>query len=101
MRWKVAEAKQRFSEVLRAVGDEPQLIFNRDRLVAAVIDPESWQAFLIDPESWQAFQTWRERERQVSLADVFHKFRRIAAEENYEMEVPERQDRGNVFSDVL
>lgn len=91
MRWKVAEAKQRFSEVLRAVGDEPQLIFNRDRLVAAVIDPESWQAF----------QTWRERERQVSLADVFHKFRRIAAEENYEMEVPERQDRGNVFSDIL
>ncbi len=91
MRWKVAEAKQRFSEVLRAVGDAPQLIFNRDRLVAAVIDPESWQAF----------QTWREHERQVSLADVFHKFRRIAAEENYEMEVPERQDRGNVFSDVL
>ena len=91
MRWKVAEAKQRFSEVLRAVGNEPQLIFNRDRLVAAVIDPESWQVF----------QTWRERERQVSLAGVFHKFRRIAAEENYEMEVPERQDRGNVFSDVL
>ena len=55
---------------------------------------------MIDPESWQAFQTWRERERQVSMADVFHKFRRIAAEENYEIEVPERQDRGNVFPDV-
>jgi len=74
MRWNVSNAKQRFSEVVRLVRDEPQLIFNRDRLVAAVVDPEAWQAF----------QTWQARQRQVSLAEAFDELRGIAAEENYE-----------------
>ncbi len=90
MRWKVAEAKQRFSEVVRSASKEPQLIFNRDRLVAAVVDPDSWQAF----------QSWRQRQQQRSLADVFTEFRLIAAEENYQLELPERRDRPNAFSHV-
>lgn len=91
MRWNVASAKQRFSEVVHSARDEPQLIFNRDRLVAAVVDAESWQAF----------QTWQERQRQVSLAEAFDELRRIAVEENYELEVPERLDRTNCFPNVL
>jgi len=91
MRWNVADAKQRFSEVVRSVKDEPQLIFNRDRLVAAVVDAESWQAF----------QAWQTRQRQVSLAEAFDELRHMAAEESYELEVPERLDRANDFSKVL
>lgn len=91
MRWNVANAKQRFSEVVRSVKDEPQLIFNRDRLVAAVVDAESWQAF----------QVWQERQRQVSLAEAFDELRRMAAQENYELEVAERLDRANDFPNVL
>jgi prevent-host-death family protein len=37
MDWKVAEAKQRFSELLREAVTEPQLIHNRSRLVAVVV----------------------------------------------------------------
>lgn len=91
MRWNVATAKQRFSEVVRSVKDEPQLIFNRDRLVAAVVDAESWQAF----------QSWQERQQRVSLAEAFDELRRMAAEESYELEVPERLDRANYFTKVL
>jgi predicted nucleic acid-binding protein len=35
--WNVSEAKQQFSEVLRCSESEPQLIYRRDRLIAAVI----------------------------------------------------------------
>jgi antitoxin (DNA-binding transcriptional repressor) of toxin-antitoxin stability system len=35
--WKVGEAKQQFSEVLRRSEAEPQLIYRRHRLVAAVV----------------------------------------------------------------
>jgi antitoxin (DNA-binding transcriptional repressor) of toxin-antitoxin stability system len=35
--WNVGAAKQQFSEVLRRSQHEPQLIYRRDRLVAAVI----------------------------------------------------------------
>ena len=38
MSWSIAQAKQRFSELLRQAAEAPQLIFNRERMVAAVID---------------------------------------------------------------
>jgi prevent-host-death family protein len=37
MNWKIAEAKQRFSELIHAVTKEPQLIYNRNELVAVVV----------------------------------------------------------------
>ena len=49
MRWKVSEAKQNFSEVVKSAAVEPQLIFNRERLVAAVVDAETLKEF----ECWR------------------------------------------------
>jgi antitoxin (DNA-binding transcriptional repressor) of toxin-antitoxin stability system len=89
MNWKIAEAKQRFSEVVKAAEGEPQFIFNRDRLVAAVVEPEVFQEFLV----WQ-----REGERRT-LADSFAELRKICAEENYTLEIPAREDRPNIFVD--
>lgn len=40
-KWKIGEAKQRFSEVVRRSESEPQLIYRRDRLVAAIVSVES------------------------------------------------------------
>lgn len=90
MRWKVGEAKQRFSEVVRQAAEEPQLIFSRDRLVAAVVEPETFQAF----------EAWREGQRHVSLEDAFAELRQIGEEEDYTLEVPSRVDRENPFADV-
>ena len=89
MNWKVAEAKQRFSEVVKAARGEPQLIFNRDRLVATVVDPETFQEFLV----------WQQEGRRRTLGDSFAELRRICAEENYTQEIPPREDRPNVFVD--
>jgi len=89
MNWKVAEAKQRFSEVVRAAEEEPQLIFNRDRLVAAVVEPDAFQEFL----------AWRRETERRSVADAFAEGRRICAEEGYTLEVPPREDRPNPFTD--
>jgi len=90
MRWNVAEAKQKFSEVVRQVTREPQFIYSRNRLVATMVDPETFQAF----EAWRTQQ-------QLSLADAFAELRRIAAEEDYELEIPARWDRENTFIDVV
>lgn len=87
MRWSVAEAKQKFSDVVRKAGREPQLIFNRERLVAAVVDPESFEAF----------QTWREHQQKQTLADAFIELQQIATEERYVLDIPPRVDRRNTF----
>lgn len=87
--WGIAEAKQRFSEVVRAAQEEPQMIYNRDRLVAAVVGGEVLPGFL----------SWHETRSERSLADAFTELRRLAAEEDFELVVPPRRDRANPFSD--
>ena len=91
MHWHVAEAKQKFSEVLRATSEEPQLIFNRDRLVAAVVDARTFRAF----------QAWYEQQGKATLAGAFAELRRLCAEEGYTLTVPPRQDRDNAFVEVI
>jgi prevent-host-death family protein len=91
MNWKVAEAKQRFSEVVRAAEKMPQWIYNRGRLVAAVVPAGDLEQFL----------AWRERKERTSIADAFSELRRICAEESYEFETPERRNRPNPFADGL
>jgi prevent-host-death family protein len=81
--WKVTEAKQRFSEVVRAAEKEPQMIYNRGRLVAAVVPAEDLQEFL----------AWREGRKRSSLGDAFSALRKICAEEGYSFEIPPRKDR--------
>ncbi len=91
MPWKVAEAKQKFSEVLRAAMQSPQLVFNRDRLVAVVIDAETFQAF----------QTWREQQETVTLAEAFAELRDLCTAEDYTFVAPPRRDRRNAFAEAL
>ena len=93
MDWKIGEAKQRFSEVVRAAEAEPQRIYNRDRLVAAVVGPGEIKAFL----------AWRDRQRRGSLADSMRELSRICAEEGYTLEVPSREQEGrpNPFTEDL
>ena len=81
--WKVAEAKQQFSEVIRRSGSEPQQIYNRDRLVAAVVNPAALE------QLGQA-----EHERSVrSLGELLAEARDICTAEDYVLEVGERADR--------
>lgn len=87
MNWKIGQAKQRFSEVVREASDEPQRIYKRDRLVAAVVDADELEEFL----EWK-----RGRERR-SLADAFEELRRIRGDEA-PIEAPSRIDRPNRFA---
>lgn len=87
MRWNIAEAKQRLSELLRSSQKSPQRIYNRSQLVAVVVAPETFEAF----------EAWRKSQKVLSLAERFEELRSICAEEAYVLELPGRQDRLNAF----
>jgi len=92
MDWKIAEAKQKFSELVKAAENEPQCIYNRDKLVAAMIPAEILKEFL----------GWRHQQKKDrTLAEAFGELRRIAEEEDYTLEIPPRQERPNPFPDAL
>jgi prevent-host-death family protein len=90
MRWKIGQAKQRFSEVVRRASAEPQLICNRDRIVAAVVDARSFERL----------RTLRDEEGRRSLAQAFAEFRAVAKRERYRLALPPRRNRRNAFADT-
>ena len=88
MAWKVAEAKQRLSEVLRSAAREPQTIYSRSRPVAVVVAGETFEEFKL----WQA----ERKARTVGAA--FAELRSLTEGSRYVLTVPGRKDRRNVFS---
>jgi hypothetical protein len=87
MNWKIGQAKQRFSEVVREAAEEPQRIYRRDELVAMVVGAETVAEFL----------DWRERRSRRTLADAFDDLRRVRGGEE-PLEAPVRLDRPNLFA---
>jgi prevent-host-death family protein len=87
MRWKLAEAKQRLSEVVRMAAEEPQVILNRDRPVAAVIPAEGLEDYL----------QWRAGRGGDSLVDALAEAAEICREEGVSYEAPPRIDRASPF----
>ena len=90
MAWKVAEAKQKLSEVLRLAANEPQEIANRDRVVALVLGERDMQDF----------RKWQKASREASLADTLAEVRRLCAEEDYVLPHEPRSDRDNTVLQV-
>jgi prevent-host-death family protein len=91
MPWNIAQAKQRFSEIVRRTAEGPQLIYNRKRLVAAVINAEDYRAF----------KEWSERTAGRTLAEELAELRQIMQEESYDLTLPPRSTRQNTFIETL
>ena len=91
MPWNIAQAKQRFSELVRRAAEGPQLVYNRERLVAAVIGAAQYRAF----------KDWSERTREQTVAEEFAELRQIMQEENYELTLAPRSTRRNAFVETL
>lgn len=71
MNWNVAQAKQHLSEVIREAAHTPQLIYNRNRPVAAVIAAEDLASY----ETWKKAQSASEKK---TIAEEFAELRSLA-----------------------
>ena len=85
--WNVGEAKQQFSEVLRRSETEPQLIYHRRRLVAAVVAVDEANVATIS--------------RRVTIADRIREARALFRRENYKLPLTRRRARPNSFAVTL
>lgn len=91
MHWKIAEAKQKFSELVKAAEEEPQWIYNREKLVAAIVPAQTLREFL----------GWRDQKERRTVGEAFKELRRICKEEDYTLKIPPRQERPNPVPDAL
>ena len=87
--WSIAEARRSFSEVVSSAAHEPQALYNRGRIVAAVVDADELREF----------HEWKSGQSRPTVADAFAELREICREERYVLAVPERTNRPNAFAD--
>jgi prevent-host-death family protein len=87
MKWKIAGAKINFSELIRRSEKEPQLIYNRNRMVAAIVSTEEYEEY----------KSMKELKSQQTLGAMFNEFSSICAEESYSFETPPRVNRKSIF----
>jgi hypothetical protein len=80
--WTIATARQRLPELIKSAAREPQRVYRRDKLVAAVVSPELAQQIAKRP----------------TVAEAFAELQRICAEESYELPVVPRTTRPNPFA---
>ena len=85
--WNVGEAKQQFSELLRRSEHQPQLIYRRNRLIAAVVAMDEAKASTMASP--------------VTLADRFEEVRALARREKVQLRIPSRRSRRNHFERTL
>ena len=83
MNWNIAKAKKSFSQVIRKAIKEPQIIYNRDKIVAAIINPKEYKEYM----------AYRKTMENDSLDSAFDELRDICAEENYSIIIPARSNR--------
>ena len=83
MKWKIADAKINFSELIRKAENEPQLIYNRDRMVAVVLSKEEYEEF----------ERIKKNKSEHNIAAALNEFSSICSEESYVFETPSRQNR--------
>lgn len=79
-KWTIATARQHLPALIGSAAREPQRVYRRDKLVAAVVSPEL--AAELDAA-----------QPRPTLAETFEELRRLCDAEDYELTVPARRDR--------
>jgi prevent-host-death family protein len=87
-KWSIAEARQRFAELIESTAREPQPIYKRGTMVAAMVDAETFLEFL----------KWKEEQAGRTIDTAMEELRALCEEEGYEFAWPKRGDRPNPFS---
>ncbi len=84
-KWKISEAKAKLTALLTSCIKEPQIICNREKPVAVVINVKLFEELM----------QIKKKERKPSMAELLEELRSIREIETVEIEIPERKDRAN------
>ncbi len=81
--WKISEAKARLSEVVSSCAEEPQVLYNRKKPVAALIGMAEYEAFL----------AYKKAQHKPTMAELLDELREINKVEEDFGELPPRINR--------
>ncbi len=86
-KWKISEAKAKFSEMLSACEKFPQMICKRDKAIGVIIPVSLFEELM----------ELKQRHQKPSMAELLKELMTIKESEWTDIEIPPRQDRPNSF----
>ena len=86
-KWKISEAKAKFTDLLISCKKDPQIICNRENPVSAVINIALFEELM----------KLRKSQQRPTIAQLLSELEAINESEPLEIEVPPRQNRPNPF----
>ncbi|MFM8332102.1 MAG: type II toxin-antitoxin system prevent-host-death family antitoxin [Candidatus Methylumidiphilus sp.] len=92
MNWNIAEAKRHFAEVIKQAAENPQVIYQHDQAVAAVVGAAEFAEF----DAWRQLHGLAPK-----LDEVFAELRALADGDDNPLPDPERSGRSNAFVEML
>lgn len=88
-KWKISEAKSKFTELLKLCKQNPQIICNRDRPVGAVINTNLFEELM----------ALRKKHQKPTIAQLLTELEIIKKAKPLEIEIPARQNRQTPFEE--
>lgn len=80
--WKISEAKACFSEMISSSREQPQILINRNKPVAAIVNIEDFNLF----------QNLKSEKERPTMAQLIGEIQSICQEED-DLEIPARKSR--------
>jgi len=88
--WTVTDAKDRFTEIVRACLLEPQVVYDQNKPVSVVVDINFFNQLM----------NFRTRPARPTIAELLNELSDIHKSEPVEIEAPIRQDRPNAMLEI-
>lgn len=88
-KWKISEAKAKFTELLKLCKQDPQIICNRDRPIGAVINTNLFEELM----------ELREKNQNPTISQLIEELEAIKKAKPLEIEIPARQNRPTPFEE--
>lgn len=85
--WILADAKDRFVEILHACVQEPQIVYEQSKPLGVVLGMDFFTNLMSPPAP----------QIRLSIAELLRELREIQKTETAEIEIPIRQDRPNAM----
>jgi len=89
--WKTNEVKDNFADILNYCYQEPQLVYDKNDPVAAIVDIRLFKELVGQ----------QRRKKLPSMAQLLDEIHSIVVEDSFEMNIPKRSDRLNSAERML
>jgi prevent-host-death family protein len=89
-KWKISEAKAKFTQLIVSSNQSPQIICNREKPISVVMDIRLFEELM----------ALKQKQDKPTIAELLAKLHLINESERVDLEIPSRKDRPQALEEI-